>query len=57
MSANIYEQTKEIGIARAIGFTKHKIILMYGYEAFVLVASSSVMGILIGLCIGYSMTM
>ena len=37
MSANLFDQTKEIGILRAMGFTKYRIKLLYFYEAFILV--------------------
>eukprot|EP00347_Sterkiella_histriomuscorum_P021563 403333540 len=46
MSANLYEQAKEIGILRAIGFRKIRIVMLYTYEAFILVVASSLMGIL-----------
>jgi len=40
-SANMMEQTKEIGVLRAIGFTKFMIKRLYFYETFVLVFASS----------------
>ncbi len=36
--------------------TKGRIIILYVYEAFVLVMASSILGILIGVGIGWSMT-
>lgn len=57
MGANLMEQGKEIGILRAIGFTKIRIILLYVYEAFILVMASSMMGILVGVGVAFSMTM
>jgi ABC-type antimicrobial peptide transport system permease subunit len=57
MSANLYEQAKELGVLRAMGFTKNRIITMYVYEAFILVVSSSLLGIMIGTVVGFSMTM
>jgi ABC-type antimicrobial peptide transport system permease subunit len=41
MSANMYEQTKEIGVLRAIGFRTTHIKMLYFYEALVLVVASS----------------
>ncbi len=56
MTANLYEQTKEIGILRAIGLTKMRITLLYIYESFLLVMASSLLGILIGTMVGFTMT-
>jgi len=55
MTANLYEQSKEIGVLRSIGFTSRRIKLLYFYEAFVLVLVSCLMGMLIGVGIGYTM--
>ena len=57
MSANMYEQTKEIGILRSIGFTRYRIYLLYFYEAFLLVCASCVIGIAIGVIVGVTMVM
>jgi ABC-type antimicrobial peptide transport system permease subunit len=56
MGGNIIKQSREIGVLRCIGVKKKEIILLYVYEAFVLVFSSSLFGILIGWLIGYTMT-
>ena len=56
MSANLYEQSKEIGVMRAMGLTKTRIYLLYIYEALILVLSSSLLGIMIGTMVGFSMT-
>jgi len=57
MYSNINEQAKEIGILRAIGCRKGVIIRLFIYEAFVLIIAASIMGILIGLSIGYTMAL
>lgn len=57
MSANIYQQAKEIGVLRAIGFTKCRIRMLYFYEALVLVFSSCILGVFIGMTVGYTMTL
>lgn len=56
MSANLMEQAKEIGILRAIGFKKSRIIMLYVYEAFILVLASSMMGIIVGVGVAWSIT-
>ena len=55
MSANLYDQTKEIGTLRAMGVTKLRITLLYFYEALILVFSASFLGILTGVFVGYTM--
>jgi ABC-type antimicrobial peptide transport system permease subunit len=55
-SANMMEQTKEIGVLRAIGYTKYMIKRLYFYETFVLVFASSWLGIMVGTFVGWTMT-
>lgn len=55
MSANLFEQCKEIAILRAIGFIEFRVVRIYVYEAFILVTSSSVLGIMIGTFLGWIM--
>jgi ABC-type antimicrobial peptide transport system permease subunit len=57
MSANLYEQSKEIGVMRAMGLSKKRVYLLYIYEAFILVLSSSLLGMMIGTTVGFSMTL
>jgi uncharacterized membrane protein YgcG len=55
MYTNIYEQTKEIGVVRAIGMRQSWLKRIYMYEAFVLVLASSLLGIIIGSAVGYTL--
>eukprot|EP01130_Rhizamoeba_saxonica_P014410 TRINITY_DN6293_c0_g1_i1.p1 TRINITY_DN6293_c0_g1~~TRINITY_DN6293_c0_g1_i1.p1 ORF type:complete len:1033 (-),score=164.52 TRINITY_DN6293_c0_g1_i1:42-3140(-) len=57
MFTNVREQSKEIGVMRAMGITKFRMIRVYIYEAFVLVLSSSLLGVMIGMSVGYTMTL
>ncbi|KAH3743486.1 DUF214 family protein [Pelomyxa schiedti] len=57
MFANIYEQTKEIGVLRAVGLSKSWLSRVYIYEAFIVVFSSSFFGLLIGTAVGWTMTL
>ena len=57
MSANLFDQTKEIGVLRAIGFSKYKMKKLYFYEAFVLVMASCILGVSIGVVVGYTMVL
>eukprot|EP00028_Trichosphaerium_sp_Am-I-7-wt_P001410 CAMPEP_0168516824 /NCGR_PEP_ID=MMETSP0405-20121227/5648_1 /TAXON_ID=498012 /ORGANISM="Trichosphaerium sp, Strain Am-I-7 wt" /LENGTH=413 /DNA_ID=CAMNT_0008536641 /DNA_START=801 /DNA_END=2042 /DNA_ORIENTATION=- len=56
MFTNIYEQTKEIAILRAIGVKKSLMYRIYVYEAFIIVLSASLLGIGIGFVLAYVMT-
>lgn len=42
---------------RAMGMTKLRIYLLYIYESFILVMSSSFLGVMIGTIVGFSMTL
>ena len=55
MSANLYEQKKEVGVLRAMGFTKYRVRMLYFYESLILVFSSCILGVLIGTVVGYTM--
>jgi ABC-type antimicrobial peptide transport system permease subunit len=57
MFTNVFEQTKEIGVLRAIGISKGWMYRIYIYEAFVLVLSSSLLGVLIGTVVAFTMTL
>ena len=48
MYSNILEQTKEIGILRAMGLTNFEITKIYVYESCLLVLTSSLLGIAVG---------
>ncbi|CUG86219.1 FtsX-like permease family protein, putative [Bodo saltans] len=55
MSTNVLEQSKEIGILRSIGMHKFPIYRLYTWEAFVLVISASLLGVIVGTVVAYSM--
>lgn len=57
MSANLMDQTKEIGVLRAMGFTKTRIKMLYFYEAFILVIVSCSLGVMIGTIVGFTMVL
>ncbi|KAA6401809.1 MAG: hypothetical protein EZS28_002658 [Streblomastix strix] len=53
MSTNVMEQSKEIGIMRALGLQRFQLVRIYVEEAFILVITAAVMGIIVGLVLGY----
>lgn len=55
MSANILEQSKEIGMMRAIGLEKKRIVMLYIYESFILIMASAFLGVIIGTIVGITM--
>ena len=55
MTANLYEQSKEIGVLRSIGLTSYRISTLYFYEALLLVFASCILGIMIGVLVGFTM--
>ena len=55
MSSNLYSQKKEVGVLRAMGFTKYRLRMLYFYEALILVLSSCILGVLIGCLVGWTM--
>ena len=55
MSANIYDQSKEVGILRSIGIKKGRIRILFFYEAMILVFASSLLGVFVGTAVGFTM--
>ena len=55
MTANLYDQAKEIGVLRSIGFTAYRICTLYFYEALLLVFASCKLGVMIGVLVGFTM--
>lgn len=56
MYSNIQEQSKEIGVLRAIGTSKFRIVRIYIYEAFVLIMVASFLGVVTGSVLSYTMS-
>lgn len=57
VSANLYDQQKEIGILRALGFTRLRTIVLFSYEAFILVMASSILGLFVGTVAAFTMVL
>ena len=57
MSANIFDQSKEITIMRSCGMTKRFILRIYVYESLILILSCSLCGFGIGISIGNLMVL
>ena len=57
MTINIYDQKKEIAVFRSLGTKKNNVIFIYIAESFILVLSSSIIGLTIGSTISYTMAL
>lgn len=57
MSANLYDQAKEIGVIMALGFTRIRVVFLYTYEAFILVIASSILGVIVGTIAAFTMVL
>jgi putative ABC transport system permease protein len=53
MLANIQQRVKEIGIRRAIGATKHDILLQFLFEAVTISVGGGLLGLLAGIIISF----
>lgn len=54
MVTNIREQTKEAGVLRALGLNGARLVRVFVYEAYALVLASSLMGVIIGVLVGWT---
>lgn len=57
MTINIFEQKKEIAILRSLGMKRPHVAFVFVSEAVVLILSSSVIGLVIGSLISYTMSL
>ncbi|KEG08147.1 permease, family protein [Trypanosoma grayi] len=55
MTANVMQSSKEIGIYRCIGMTKFQIYRIFVWEAFTVVVAAGIMGVVVGVVVGYTM--
>ena len=55
MTVNIFEQKKEIAIYRALGIRNKDIMFIYIGESFIIILTSSIIGIIIGSIFSYTM--
>ena len=55
MTINIKEQQKEISILRSIGLTNARLNFIYQAEAFVLIFTACIIGIIVGTLVSFTM--
>ena len=56
-TANLFDQSKEIGVLRSMGFTKNRIRLLFFYEVAIMVFAACLLGIIVGTTVGYTMAL
>ena len=56
-TANLFDQSKEIGVLRSMGFTKNRIRLLFFYEVAIMVFAACLLGIIVGSTVGYTMAL
>merc|ERR1712166_1168374 len=54
MVSNIHEQSQDIAIIRSMGLKRKEIVMVYVFEAFVLVVSSSALGMGVGYVVAFT---
>jgi hypothetical protein len=52
----VLEQLREIGVLRSVGISRWRMLRCYVYEALVIVLSSVILGLLIGVAMGWTMS-
>lgn len=57
MTANLYEQTQEIGIMRSLGLKAKELKRLYFYEALIMVFAGSILGICVGTILSFTMVL
>lgn len=54
MVSNIHEQSQDIAIVRAMGLTRNDVMVVYVFEAFVLVVASAILGMGVGYAVAWT---
>jgi ABC-type antimicrobial peptide transport system permease subunit len=52
----VLEQLREIGVLRSVGISRWRMLRCYVYEALIIVLSSVILGLLIGVAMGWTMS-
>ncbi|GET92264.1 hypothetical protein, conserved [Leishmania tarentolae] len=55
MTANVLDSSKEIGVLLCLGMSHFQVYRVYVWEAFTLVVSSGIMGLMVGVVVAYTM--
>ncbi|MDH3708100.1 MAG: FtsX-like permease family protein, partial [Acidimicrobiia bacterium] len=56
LTLSVFERTREIGLMRAVGMTRHQTVNMIRWEAAIVALFGAVLGTLIGLLFGWAIT-
>jgi ABC-type antimicrobial peptide transport system permease subunit len=55
MTTNVLDSSKEIGVLLCMGMTRFQVYRVYVWEAFILVVSSGIVGLIVGVVVAYTM--
>ncbi|AIN97668.1 hypothetical protein LPMP_201740 [Leishmania panamensis] len=55
MTSNVFDSSKEVGVLLCLGMSHFQVYRVYIWEAFVLVVSSGILGLIVGLIVAYTM--
>ena len=55
MTTNVLNSSKEIGVLLCMGMTRFQLYRVYVWEAFILVVSSGIVGLIVGVIVAYTM--
>ncbi|KPI90453.1 hypothetical protein ABL78_0383 [Leptomonas seymouri] len=55
MTANVFNSSKEIGVLLCMGMSRFQVYRVYVWEAFILVVSSGLVGLAVGIIVAYTM--
>ncbi|KAG5468246.1 hypothetical protein LSCM1_02224 [Leishmania martiniquensis] len=55
MTTNVLDSSKEIGVLLCMGMTHFQVYRVFVWEAFILVVSAGIMGLIVGLVVSYTM--
>ena len=57
LALSIFERTRELGVMRAVGMTRHQLRAMIRWESVIIALQGTVLGLLIGVFFGWAMVL
>jgi len=57
LALSIFERTRELGVMRAVGMTRHQLRSMIRWESVIIALQGTVLGLLIGVFFGWALVL